>query len=169
MYNKPLNYNHTPKESKVEVKESLQELFLMLALKSLFWDNGTPDGQATSEALKQIITGKFQHSYSPWLSAHLWVLYSTWLIGLSKQTKPSLSNCKKDTRAGSTLSEEFLSNKGHISFSKIRSHFMLNTFWVHSQHFTLLIGSRIRLPLCGELQTLLCGRQSGSPQASQHT
>ena len=46
---------------------------------------------------------------------------------------------------------------------------MLNTFWVHSQHFTLLIGSRIRLPLCGELQTLLCGRQSGSPQASQHT
>lgn len=84
-----------------------------------------------------------------------------WLKELSKLTKHSLNNYKKDTRVGSTHWEEFLWKKDHISSLETHSLTTWNIFWVLSPHFILTIGSRIKPPSCIEHPIPPNGQSSG--------
>ena len=132
------------------------------------WDKPTPDGQQTLVVSNTTSIVKFQHSSSQWLSHHHLVSYAKWQTEHSGLIRPSPNNFKKDTRAGSTPSEESPSNKDHISSSETPSHTTPNTFSVHSQLSTHSTGSRTRPQFSTESQTLLNGQQFGSAPVFQH-
>ena len=167
--NKPLNYNHTSKVSRVELKESSLVPSLTSVLKSPSWEKPTPDGQPISVVSNTASTEKYPPSFSLWLQPHLWESSAKWLIELSKPTKPSLNNCKKATKAGSMPWEESLLRKDRTSISETHSHTTPSTSSVHSLPSTHSIGSRTRLQSCGEPPTPPNGQLFGFVLVSQLT
>lgn len=165
--NKLLNYNHTSKVSRVELKESSLVPSLTSVPKSPSWEKPTPDGQPISVVSSTATTEKYPPSSSLWLQPHPWESSAKWPIEPSKPTKLSLNNCKKVTRAGSMPWEESLLRKDLTSISKTHSHTTPSTFSVHSQPSTHSIGLRTKPQSCGEPPILPNGQLFGSVLLSQ--